>query len=246
MLLEVCANSLASAIVAQNCGAQRIELCQNLMVGGTTPSAATIQLCRNKLDIDIFVLIRPRAGDFVYSDLEVELMIKNIEFCKRTGVEGVVIGGLTPDGSINIAMMKELMTAANGLQVTFHRAFDYVPDPIKSLTQLNELGVNRVLTSGQKETAFEGKALIAQLVQASENLDINILPGSGININNVKALIETTEVKEIHLSAKSLIPSKATYPSLVGLNQKEGDSENDYFQTDPKKLREIVALIAQM
>ncbi|HHH50479.1 MAG TPA: copper homeostasis protein CutC [Saprospiraceae bacterium] len=245
IITEVCANSLRSAIIAQQCGAQRIELCQNLMVGGTTPSAATIQLCRDKLDIDIFVLLRPRAGDFVYSELEMEIILKNIAFCKKIGVDGIVIGVLQNDGSIDTEKTKAFVAAAGDMNITFHRAFDYVPNPLESLEQLIQLKVNRILTSGQQHTAIEGKALIAKLVMQA-NDKISILAGSGINIDNVEELIQTTQVKEIHLSAKSLLKSTAKYRSSFLLNNSATIPEHDYFLTDEGKLRRVLELVRKL
>jgi len=209
MKLEICANSVQSAVNAQEGGAQRIELCCNLEEGGLTPSAATIQLARKWLAIEVFVLIRPRIGNFCYSDIEFETMLKEILFCKDEGVDGVVFGVLNKDGTIDLERNAILVEAARPMQVTFHRAFDCIPDASKGLEQLIQVKFDRVLTSGQQVTAMEGKALIQQFVQQAKDR-ITILPGSGLSANNLKDFIAYTGVKEVHLSAKMLVDRQET------------------------------------
>ncbi|MEM1120743.1 MAG: copper homeostasis protein CutC, partial [Bacteroidota bacterium] len=164
MVLEICSGSLQSAINAQAGGADRVELCCNLEQGGLTPSPATIQLARAKLRIDIFVLIRPRIGDFNYSETALEQMYADIEFCKKVGVDGVVFGVLNEQSEVAIAKNKYLLKAAEGLQTTFHRAFDCLDDPLQGLAEVINLGFDRILTSGLASTAIKGQDLIKTLI----------------------------------------------------------------------------------
>lgn len=213
IIVEVCVDSLQSALSAEKGGADRIELCSNLMGGGTTPSAAMIELTRKYLTIDINLMIRPRTGDFCYSALELEVMKKDIEIAKKYGVNGIVIGVLKPNAEIDINAMKELIQLARPLDVTFHRAFDMTKDPFTSLDTLVKLGVKRILTSGQESKAIDGVNLIRKLVNKSEN-KIIIMPGAGINEENVKDIIDSTGVKEVHLSAKKRIESVMEYRNV--------------------------------
>lgn len=199
MILEVCANSYQSAINAQKSGAQRIELCRDLSVGGLTPSANTIKKVLKELTIPVFVLIRPRSGDFFYSDDEFEIMKKNIQDCKKLGVSGIVSGVLNIDKSLDIKGTRELLELSKPLPFTFHRAFDEVSNPKKVLSELIKLGVDRVLTSGQKPTAEEGIELLKELQEIGKN-KITILAGSGINPNNA-GYFKDIDLKEIHASA---------------------------------------------
>ncbi len=230
MLIEVCANSLQSAINAQLGGADRIELCCNIENGGLTPSTATIQYCRDQIHIALFVLIRPRLGDFCYSPSEIEVMQKEIEWLKYLGVDGVVMGVLHENGRIDKQKMEELLQVAYPLEVTFHRAFDLVADPFEALNTLIELGVDRVLSSGQQATAIEGKKMIAQLKKVANN-NIKIMAGGGINETNAKELVQFTEVEEIHLSGKTEIVSphkNKLYGKLFKQNYWETSARNIY------------------
>src|SRR5690606_15385676 len=162
--LEICANSVASAVAAQDGGADRVELCQSLEVGGVTPSYGQIKLARQSLHIGIHVLIRPRAGDFVYSSIEFEEMKADIIYCKEIGCDGVVFGLLLPDGTVDEARTSELASLASPMQVTFHRAFDVVRDPSAALESIVKAGCTRLLTSGMRNMAVEGAELIAELI----------------------------------------------------------------------------------
>lgn len=185
-LLEICANSLDSALHAAAGGADRIELCAELSLGGVTPSAATIRLAVQRLNIPVFVLIRPRAGDFCYSFLELEVMAEDILFCKSAGCQGVVFGVLKADGTLDFAEMKKLVALARPMEVTFHRAFDVSAKPFEMLEELISLGVERVLTSGQQNKAIDGLPFFKKLLKRADNR-IKILAGSGINAANVSA-----------------------------------------------------------
>jgi copper homeostasis protein len=206
MKIEICVDSVESAVAAEQGGADRVELCANLLEGGTTPSTGCIQWTRAKIKIGLQVMIRPRGQDFLYSDLEWAVMQADVADAKRLGADGVVVGCLTPDGEIDEPKLRELIALTRPLPVTFHRAFDMCRDPQRALEQLIALGVERVLTSGQEATAFEGLDLIAALQRQSAGR-ILIMPGGGINARNVEKIIAATGVSEVHLSARSTVQS---------------------------------------
>jgi copper homeostasis protein len=198
--LEICAGSLISALIAQTAGAHRIELCENLLLGGTTPSFGTLSLARQMIKIPIHVMIRPRGGDFIYSDFDLSVMKMDIECCKILGFEGVVFGVLNQDKTINQEHNRVLIEQARPMSVTFHRAFDETPEPYESLKLLIELGFDRVLTSGAHQTAVEGKGTLLGMIRLAEN-KISIMPGGGIRPDNVKEIIDATFATEVHSSA---------------------------------------------
>lgn len=208
--LEICANSIASALAAQEGGAHRVEFCQNLEVGGTTPSLGQIWLARAGLSIEMHVLIRPRAGDFLYTDLEFQEMKADILFCKEAKCDGIVIGLLQADGSVDAVRTAELVALARPMHVTFHRAFDMCRDPFDALEAIIESGCGRLLTSGMKGTAWEGAGLINKLVDRASGR-IEIMPGSGINELNVADIATTTGAWAFHASAKETLATKMTY-----------------------------------
>ncbi len=239
LIIEICANSLQSALNAQKAGADRVELCDNLYEGGTTPSAATIRLARKHLKIDLFVLIRPRGGDFCYSELEVELMVEDIKFAKDTGVDGVVFGVLQSNGKIDKETNRRLLEVAKPMKTTFHRAFDVCVNPLEVLEEIIELGFDRILTSGQKARAIEGVDLIGQLVEKSEGR-IAILVGSGVNAGNIVALEEKTGAGEFHFSAKDLVQSKMEFENVeVNFGGKVVIPNRDYLESSVKKVLEV-------
>ena len=203
MKLEICANSYQSAKNAQDAGAQRIELCQELSVGGITPSYGFQKQVRDNLEISVFVLIRPRGGDFVYSEVEFEIMKHDIQLCKDLGCDGIVSGILNPDKTIDLKRTKELLELSKPLPFTFHRAFDEVINPKEALEQLINLGIERVLTSGQQTTAESGLALLKEL-NIMSNGRIIILASSGITSENALKF-KQIGLKEIHASASSLL-----------------------------------------
>jgi len=225
VILEVCANSVTSALAAQEGGASRVELCENLHEGGTTPSYGDISLARQQLQIKLYALIRPRGGDFLYTDLEYKIMTEDIKHCIDAGCDGIVIGILNPDGSIDKKRCAELLQVAKqaGLGATFHRAFDLCNDQFKALDDIIELGFDRILTSGGKSTAMEGSRRITELIQKA-NGRIVIMPGSGINENNVMDLVHYTDAVEVHSSARKLEKSKMTYQNdHIIMNNQYGD-----------------------
>ena len=199
MILEICVNSFQSAKNAQEAQAHRIELCENLEVGGITPRLGLIERVLKELSIKAFVLIRPRAGDFVYSEAEFQQMKDDIQHCKKLGCHGIVSGILNEDNSLDLIRTKELVELSRPLDFTFHRAFDEVKNPIKTLHQLIELGADRILTSGQEEKAMEGIEFLKELNHIAKD-KIRIMPGSGIRPENAKQF-KNAGFKEIHASA---------------------------------------------
>lgn len=231
MKLEICANSYQSAINAQKAGANRIELCSELSVGGITPSYGLLKKVSEEITIPIHVLIRPRSGNFCYSDDEFEIMKSNINICKKLGFSGIVSGVLNTDNSIDFLRTKELITLSKPLSFTFHRAFDGVSNPEKTLEILIEIGVDRILTSGLEEKAETGIEVLKKLQKIAQNKLI-ILPGSGINSKNV-FLFKEAGFKEIHTSASKIIQIEKT--TFFGTN----------FQTvsDISEIKEILKVI---
>jgi copper homeostasis protein len=209
-LLEVCVDSMESALAAQEGGAQRIELCASLREGGLTPSAATIEIARKFLVIDINVMVRPRGGDFLYSDLEFLVMHRDIEIAKELGANGVVLGILTAEGNINRPRTKALVDHARPLGFTFHRAFDMVAHPQDALETLIDLGVDRVLTSGHTDGALTGWEIIAALVHQAAGRII-VMPGGGIHENNIAEIARRTGANEFHMSGRVARQSEMHY-----------------------------------
>ena len=205
MNIEICCNSIQSAANAQSAGAHRIELCQDLENGGTTPSYAAIKYCVETLRLDVFVLIRPRSGNFCYNELEIETMAEDVRTCKTLGVAGIVVGFLTPDGHIDTALPRRFVELAHPLPVTFHRAFDRVPDWKNSLEEVIDCGCARILTSGCRPSVEEGIGERRQIV-AQAGTRITILAGGGVTPSNVKHLIQETGVQEVHASCKHTMP----------------------------------------
>ncbi len=227
-ILEIAANSLASALAAQDGGADRIELCANLAEGGTTPSYGTLATTRDALRIPVYVLIRPRAGDFVYGSSERDEMLRDIEACARLGCEGVVIGALTADGDVDVALSRELIAAAGKLGVTFHRAFDIARDQRVALETIISLGVERVLTSGACASAQEGADSIAMLVRQA-NGRIRVMAGGGVRAEHLPELIASTGANEFHASAGMPRISTTRHPerNLRGLDANWTQSDLD-------------------
>ncbi|HEV7490301.1 MAG TPA: copper homeostasis protein CutC [Rhodanobacteraceae bacterium] len=237
-LLEIAANSLASALAAQEAGAARVELFASLGEGGVTPSYATIALARDRLRIPLYALIRPRAGDFLYNDFELETMIGDIEACARLGCDGVVIGALDEDGNVALAECRTLIAAAGTLAVTFHRAFDLARDPRSALEDVVALGCARVLTSGQAETAPAGTELIRELVDQSAQR-IVIMPGGGIDADNIGDLKLKTGATEFHASAKRTLAS-----GMHHRPQRLRDMQSGETRSDGNQIRRMLQALA--
>lgn len=200
---ENCANSVESCLEAQRAGIDRVELCAGIPEGGTTPSYGDILVARKLLTTTkLHMIIRPRGGDFLYSDVEKEIMLEDVRMSRRLGVDGVVFGALTAEGDVDMEFMRQLMKEAEGMSVTFHRAFDVCRDPFIALEQIIELGCHRILTSGQMPKAEEGIVLLKQLVdKAGER--IIIMPGCGVNANNIAHIAAATGAREFHFSGRS-------------------------------------------
>ncbi|RCH56189.1 copper homeostasis protein CutC [Mucilaginibacter hurinus] len=241
--LEVCANSTESAIAAQEGGAIRVELCDNLHEGGTTPSPGHILLSRKLLHIRLYALIRPRGGDFLYNDREFEVMQADVRHCIEAGCDGIVIGILNAQGHVDKERCSVLVRMAKqfGLGVTFHRAFDVCADLYQALEDIIEIGCERILTSGGKTTAIEGATIISHLVEQAAGR-ISIMPGCGISEQNVADLVHFTGVTEVHSSAKIHVQSKMEYRNdHIIMGSYYGD-ESNYNITDSERVRELLRL----
>jgi len=237
VILEIAANSVASALAAQEGGAGRVELCTALELGGLTPSHAQIALARERLRIPLVVLIRPRAGDFLYSELECETMQRDIETCAALGCDGVVLGVLDAEGRVDTARCRPLIAAAGKLGVTFHRAFDLSRDPAQALEDIVALGCERILTSGTQASAVDGAALIRDLVtQAAGRLAV--MPGAGVTAQNIAALAAATGAHEFHASAKCQLPSGMQHrrPLL-------GEMEGGELRSDVEQVRALATAL---
>ena len=210
MIIEIAVFNIEAAIAAYQAGAQRIELCSAPAEGGLTPSAATMRLARKLVKIPIHVMIRPREGDFCYSDREFETMLLDIAAARMAGMEGIVAGVLNPDGTVDEKRTAILVDAAAPMNVTFHRAFDMAVDLPAAMESIIYAGCSRILTSGGQQTAPLGLDMISRLVKSAGNR-ITIMPGSGVNSENIRHIAEVTGAKEIHLSARSFIPAKMNY-----------------------------------
>ena len=236
--LEICSNSAQSAFNAQEAGAKRVELCDNLWESGTTPSFGSVKKAREVLSIELFVLIRPRGGDFLYSDLEFDIMKEDIIAYKNLGVDGIVSGVLNADNTIDIEKTKELIELSKPLPFTFHRAFDITPDLFQSLEELILLKADRVLTSGGLDNATNAVDVISGLNKEAKG-KIGILPGGGIDETNIQNLF-TTGCSEFHLTGNELCKSKAQKVPLK-LNGTNTIPESDYLESSVIKIKKVVS-----
>lgn len=210
-LFEVCANSVESCMAAQAGGADRVELCAGIPEGGTTPSHGDILVARELLQqTKLHVIIRPRGGDFLYTQTEQRIMLEDIANARRLGADGVVFGCLTAEGDIDIPLMERLMKASEGMSVTFHRAFDVCRDPKQALEEIIRLGCDRILTSGQQATAEGGIHLLKELQQQAGGR-ITLLAGCGVNEGNIARIARETGIHEFHFSARENFPSRMRY-----------------------------------
>ncbi len=239
MLLEICANSYQSAINAFTAGAQRVELCSELGVGGITPSYGLLKKVMADLTIPVHVLIRPRSGDFTYSDAEFDIMKANIELCKELGCAGIVSGVLHKDCTIDTQRTQELIALAKPMSFTFHRAFDWTPNPTIAIVQLTDLGVARVLTSGQATSAEKGIELLKELQEIAGN-HLIIMPGGGINPENVQLFVDGG-FEEIHCSATQLHQTINT--PKISMNSEKFISDTHMAISDTEKIKQILARI---
>lgn len=230
-VLEVAANSVASAQAAEAGGAARVELCSALEVGGLTPSHATIAVAVERMHVPVHVLVRPRAGDFVFGDSECEVMQRDIEACRSLGCTGVVLGVLTADGEVDAPRCRGLLAAASGMSVTFHRAFDFARDPESALEAIVALGCDRLLTSGQRTDALAGARLIRKLVEQARGR-ITIMPGGGIHAHNIAAIARATGAREFHASARTRVPTRMLHPPPI-----LGEMDDAHWQTSAAEVR---------
>ena len=242
-MVEVCANGVESCLAAQQGGADRVELCAGIPEGGTTPSYGEIKVARRVLTTTcLHVIIRPRGGDFLYSDLEVERMAADIAVCRDLGVDGVVFGCLKADGTIDVEKNRYLMECSQGMSVTMHRAFDRAADPEQALEQIIALGFNRILTSGQQPKAIQGVDLLARLNRQAAGRII-LMAGSGVTEQNIKEIRDVTGLNEFHFSGRESVPSAMQYvnPNLYMGRPGANEASLDYTTS-----RRVAATIAQL
>jgi len=238
LIIEVCVDSVESAMAAERGGADRVELCDNLLEGGTTPSAGAIAVARAHLGIKLQVIIRPRGGDFCYSDVEFAVMQHDAALAKQLGADGVVVGILTADGEIDISRTRALIELARPLSVTFHRAFDMSCDPYRALEDLIGLGVDRILTSGQEPSVIEGLDLIAELVQIAGDRVI-IMPGGGTE-RNVHKVVARSGVREVHVTGTTSVASAMHFRNQrVFMGGELRPPEYSRLTTDPERIRQL-------
>ncbi len=235
-ILEICAGNLQSALAAQAGGAHRIELCAALDTGGLTPSLGLVRAVRERLNIRVNVLIRPREGDFCYDEAELALMLDDIRLCREAGADGVAIGALDAENRLDVPKMQAMLQAAAGMDITCHRAFDFVPDPVEALDTLLALGIPRVLTSGQATTAFQGRFLLKKLVEHAGGR-ISIMPGAGLSARNIREMAEATGAQEFHLSAKKEVVQPGSDKAIPGL-------EWGYWASDAEQIRAVVQALS--
>lgn len=240
VLIEVCVDSTEGALAAQEGGAQRVELCSALFEGGLTPSAGAISVAREHVRIGLNVIIRPRSGDFLYSDAEMELMTEDIRVAKRLGADGVVIGVLDSDGRVDVDRTARLIAEARPLSVTFHRAFDMTRDPFEALEQLIRLRVDRVLTSGQESTALAGIDLLRDLVSAAGER-MTVMPGGDIQERNIQKIVHLTGARELHVTGFQTVGSPMRFRNeRVFMGGELRPPEYDRMVTDAERIRKLV------
>ncbi|HOI31734.1 MAG: copper homeostasis protein CutC [Bacteroidales bacterium] len=237
--LEICANSLASMQYAQAYGASRIELCQNLEIGGTTPSYGCLKMASQLKTKEVRVLIRPRGGHYCYTESEIEQMIQDVELVRSLGFEGIVIGALQADGTLDEVFLKEIFAVASGLKLTFHRAIDASDNPVENVGRLVELGFDTVLTSGTKPQAAQGIVTIKRL-QQNFGRQIEVMAGGGIDQHNAVKILQNTDIRAIHLSAKSHLPLPNHWPA----GKDQTGTVMQTLATDPKKISQLIDQLA--
>ena len=241
--MEICVDSVESAITAESAGAGRLELCSALSEGGITPSAGLIESVRRNTDIRIHVLIRPRSGDFLYSDSEFSVMRRDIDTAGECGADGIVTGLLVRDGTVDLERTALLVEYASPMTVTFHRAFDMSRDPLKAMEDVITAGAKSILTSGQARTAIEGAGVIKTLVAAAGNR-IQIMPGGGINEYNISLLATSTAAKEYHMSARHETESRMTYRRKgIYIGAQHLQSEYTLKNADPERIRSVIMIL---
>ncbi len=242
-LIEGCVDSYASCVNAARGGADRLELCGHLAIGGTTPSRALFDMVIRDVGVKTNVLIRSRFGDFLYSGPEMEEMCLDIEYFASHGANGVVIGALTEDGELDIAKMKEMIACANGKDITLHRAFDMSADPLKTLEAAKKLGIKTVLTSGQQSDVVKGKELLKTLYEAAEG-EIDIMAGCGVKKWNIQEIHDYTGIKVFHTTGrKGTVESKMRYRKSSVYMGLPSLSEYEIFLTDEQEFGECAKIV---
>lgn len=244
-ILECCADSVESALNAAQGGASRLELCANLPIGGTTPDLALYHRIRKESDIRIHALIRPRFGDFCYSDYEMDIMREQIRMFRQEKAQAVVIGVLNEEGELNLSAMESLIKEADGMSVTLHRAFDMCRDPFQALEEAVSLGVDTILTSGQRQSAWEGRELLAKLVKQADGR-IDIMAGGGIGADVIRRLRPITGGTSYHMSGKVTLDSPMRYRKAEVSMGLPSLSEYEIWRTSTEKVAEAVQVLRSM
>lgn len=243
--LECCVDSVESAIAAKKGGADRIELCSALVIGGLSPSQALYWKIREQVDLPIRVLLRPRFGDFCYTDFEHEIIKEEIRSFRKLGADGIVIGTMKPDGTLNMEQMKELIEEAKGMSVTLHRAFDMCKNPFMALEEARKLGINTILTSGQKNTCIDGVELLKELVEKAQG-ETEILVGEGVDASVLPVLAEKTKAKAYHMSGKISMESEMRYRKQDVSMGIASVSEYEIWRTSEKRVREARKILDEL
>ena len=240
VLVEACVDSVESALAAERGGAGRLELCDALFDGGTTPSAGMIAACRERVSIPLFAIIRPRGGGFVYSEPELDVMRRDVVAARALGVDGVVIGALRPDGTVHAEATRALVEVAGDMPVSFHRAFDFAPDLGMALEALIVCGVARVLSSGGAATARQGIPQLASLVRQSAGRLV-VMAGGSIREENVREVVDATGVREVHVRLTRLTRGAGpAAPASVKVRKALPDDEAAWEETDEERVRSFV------
>lgn len=242
--LEICVDSTESALAAAQGGGTRLELCSNLVIGGTTPSLALFHEVQDHTGLDINVLLRPRFGDFLYTKHELSILCREAETFARAGAHGIVIGCLHRDGTLDMDAMRALIQAAEGCSVTLHRAFDVCRDPFRAMDQAAELGVDTILTSGQEADCWAGRKLLAQLIEKAPT-GIEILIGAGVTPKTIAQLLQQMPARHFHMSGKKVLDSEMTYRNPKVSMGLPGISEFQLYQTDPEAVAQAARLLEQ-
>lgn len=240
--LEVCVENMASALAAQEAGADRIELCANLMIGGTTPSMQLYEQIRTRTQLDVRILIRPRFGDFCYDVYEVEEMTEQIRLFRRAGAQGVVIGVLRPDGSLDIEVMRRMIEAAGDMRVTLHRAFDVCADGAQCLEDAVGLGIGTILTSGRCEDALAGAEELRKFTEQAAGR-IDIMAGGGICADVIEDLAHRSGIRTFHMSGKKIVESSMKYRNHKVSMGVKGFDEFERWQSDPLQIKRALTVL---
>lgn len=241
-ILEACVDSVESALAAKEGGANRLELCANLIIGGTTPGIVLYKEVKRAAELCTHVLIRPRFGDFCYTDYEFQIMLEEVRMFRELGADGVVIGVLRPDGALDMVRMEQLVRAAGEMSVTLHRAFDVCRDPFEAMEQARALRINTILTSGQKNCCQDGKELIRELVKREKG-DLTILVGGGVNAEVIREIREETGAHAFHMSGKEILESAMLYRRENVNMGLPGLSEYEIYRTSQEKIRKAADVL---